>query len=274
MPITLSWSRSTAPIPVTLIDPATTAGQQPVGQTGWTLAMSEEFNGSITVTDATNGYVTFRPGGPTWATWYPDWAMFASQVGGNHTNTDQEAYYATSKVTLDGAGSMVLACDKQTTVTGLDYTAGMIQSLPSYTYQYGYVEAKLKISAQSVNGHWPAWWASASTTNMWPPEIDFFEYFWSAANYESHIYMPSPGVEFDDTTNNGGDLTAFHTFGCKWTSSAVQFYLDGTLMASAGASSIPASPLYLILNNGARTPANPTASPMPTVTVDYIRAWQ
>src|SRR6478609_11172310 len=108
----------------TLIDPDTTPGVQPVGQTGYTLTMSEEFNGTMVVDDSTNGIVHFRPGGMQWATWYPNWTNFTSQSpGGNHTNTGYESYYATSKVTTSG-GALQLACDKQTTVSGLTYTAG------------------------------------------------------------------------------------------------------------------------------------------------------
>ena len=255
----------------TLIDGDTTPGIQPVGRTGFTLVMSEEFNGTMVVDDAGLGLVHFRPGGMQWSTWYPNWTNFTSQSpGGNHTNTGYDAYYDTSKVSLVG-GALKLECDLQTT-GGLPYTAGMIQSLPSYNPTAGFFEARLKMDAQAVNGHWPAFWMSCSNVNQWPPEIDIMEYFWSGSNYEVHIFMPGGGGQFDDITNNAGDLTQYHVFGCDWNQTNVRFYLDGTLMATAGSGFTPDDPQYLILNNGAREPANPNFASN-DVYFDYVRAW-
>lgn len=257
--------------PSPLIDPDTGYTTQPVGQSGYSLIMSEEFNGTMTVTDAPNGLVTFRSGGPEWATWYPNWSMFTSQSpGGNHTNTDYESYYATSKVSLDGAGGLLLKCDKETTVAGLDYTAGMIQSLGFCTPTYGYFECKLKIQTASVNGHWPAFWMSSSAVNTWPPEIDIFEYFWLGTQFSQNSYIVGSNVAL--TTNAPSALTNYHVFGCKWTGSAVTWYVDGT-QTNQTTSIVPQSAQYVLLNNGARTPASPTFSSN-DVTVDYVRVWQ
>lgn len=254
-----------------LVDPAT-GTVQPVGQTGWTLAMSEEFGGTMTVTDSTLGYVKFRSDGPTWATWYPDWPMFDSQSpGGNHTNTNYAAYYATSKVSLDGAGTLRLACDKQVTATGLPYTAGMIQTLPSYTPTYGYFEARIKVDTAGVTGHWPAWWASASAFNTWPPEIDIWEYFGNGTQYNNNTFMVGQSTF---TTTATATQDAYHVYGCKWTASTVVFYLDGTVTNTVtNVAQVPQTAQYLLLNNGARDVANPTFTSN-GISVDYVRAWQ
>jgi beta-glucanase (GH16 family) len=229
--------------------------------------MSEEFNGAVSVVNADTGLVRFRTGGPSWATWYPDWPRFNAQSpGGNHTNTDEACYYATSKVSLAG-GAAVLACDKVQTVGGLPYTAGMIQSLDFYTPETGYFEARIKLET-IVNGTWPAFWASCSTFDQWPPEIDFWEQFGSAPTYESHVYLS--GSAYHDT-GNAATMTSYQTYGCLWTPSAVTFYLNGSQTGTTSAQ-VPSDPLYVILKNGARAPANPTFNSC-DLSVDYVRCW-
>lgn len=267
------WSAT--PPPVTNIDPATTANVQPVGLTGWTLVLSEEFGGTLTVTDAVNGLVRFREDGPSWATWYPDWPQFAGEVGGNHSNTNQEAYYDTGKVSLSG-GALQLACDRQTTFTGLDYTAGCIQSWPFFNLTYGYMEARIKIDSDQA-GHWPAWWISASDYNAWPPEIDIWEWFGEgAANsyYLNNSYGDPGGGTFTSSNITGVDQTVFHTYGAQWANGIVRWYRDGSLTNTCStASQVGTLPQYLILNNGARTSVGPTFTSC-GMTVDYVRVWQ
>ena len=251
-----------------LTDPATPYNVQPVGQTGYgDPIMSEEFGGAVTVVDAGLGLVRFRSGGPSWATWYPNWPRFNAQSpGGNHTNTGEDCYYATDKVSITG-GELVLACDKVAS-GGLPYTAGMIQSLNFFTPSSGYFEARIKLET-IVNGTWPAWWASCSNFDQWPPEIDFWEQFGPATTYESHVYLS--GSSYNDT-GNAATMTNYNVYGCKWTGSVVTFYLNGTQTGTTS-SQVPSDPLYLILKNGCREPANPTFNSC-NITVDYIRAWE
>lgn len=270
MPLTITgqrrFDRDTVP-PNPLLDPATPAGVQPVGLSGLTLAMSEEFNGAITVVDSGNGLIRFRDDGPQWATWYPSWPRFNAQSpGGNHTNTDQNSYYDTSKVSV-AAGALVLAADKQVTVSGLAYTTGMIQSLSFFTPKYGVFEARIRLLARQAN-LWPAWWLSCSDYDTWPPEIDIWEHFGNGSGtnntYESHVYG---GTAFNDT-EDAGDLTAWHVYSAEWRADGVRFYRDGSLTGST--SNSPATPQYLLLNNGATMSA---AFSSAQVQVDYIRCW-
>lgn len=251
---------------MSLVDPATGAGTQPVGLTGYTLVMSEEFGGTMQTVDAGLGYVRLRPDGPRWATWYPDWPMFDAEVGDNRSNTNYEAYYDPSKVSLTG-GTLRLMADRQTSFPGLDYTAGMIQSLPDFAFQYGYAEARIKIDTAGLQGHWPAFWLTSSTYNTWPPEIDIWEYFANGTQYEQNVYVPGQSAFNTHTAT----MTDWHVFGCRWNSSGVTFYLDGVANDSTAIS--PSGPQYVILNNGARTPATPTFQST-GINVDYVRIWQ
>jgi hypothetical protein len=248
-------------------DPDTSLNQQPVGQSGFgDPIVSEEFGGEMTVVDAGAGLVRFRADGPAWATWYPDWPRFNIQnPGGNHTNTDEDCYYITSKASVTG-GALVLACDRQQTVAGLPYTAGMIQSIPFYTPKYGYFESRIKLAAV-VNGTWPAFWASCSTYDQWPPEIDFWEQFGPATTYESHVYLP--GSAYHDV-GNVADVTSYQVYGCLWTPTEVSFYLNGVQTGTTTA--VPDQPLYVIAKNGARAPATPAYDSC-DLSIDYIRCW-
>lgn len=254
-----------------MVDPATTPGQQPVGQSGWALVQSEEFTGTMSVTDSVKGFVKFRDTGYEWSTWYPEWQMFVDDnpTAKWHTNTNYDAYYDTSKVSLDGAGSLLLKCDKQAQ-SGCNYTAGMIQSLPNSNYLYGYFEARIKIATQGVTGHWPAWWVTSSATNTWPPEIDIWEYFGDASgSYWNNTFLQSGTYSSATSTTT----TAWHTYGCKWTSTSVTWYRDGAQTNTIGSTGTPTSAQYLIVNNGSQKSASPvfTANDM---WVDYIRVWQ
>ena len=273
MPISLSVTRihdpSVAERASPYTDPDTALNVQPVGQSGYgDPVVSEEFNGAVTIVNAGTGLVRFRDNGPSWATWYPDWPRFNAQSpGGNHTNTDEDCYYATNK-TATASGALVLACDKQQTVAGLPYTAGMIQSLPFFTPQYGYFEARIKL-ASIVNGTWPAFWSSCANYDQWPPEIDFWEQFGNNPTYESHVYMP--GGSYNDT-GNVATQTNYNVYGCRWTPSAVTFYCNGTQTGSTS-SQVPDTPLYVIIKNGARAPTNPTFDSC-DLSIDYIRCWE
>lgn len=255
--------------PSSLIDPSTPSGAQPVGETaGYVLEMSEEFNAPLQVVNADTGHVKFRSGGPDWATWYPaDWPRFTSQdPGGSHTNTNQLAYYATSKVST-GSGALRLACDQQTTVAGLPYTAGMITSKGAFEPEYGRFEARLRIVGTRHSRHWPAWWMSASAFDEWPPEIDVWEIFGTASEYLTNVYRPDDGgstIEHETFT----DFATYHVYAVEWAPSGVTFYRDG---APTFSTTTVAGRQYLILNNGVE---GPTASgTMPVLEVDYVRAW-
>lgn len=252
-----------------LIDPDTATGVQPINQTGWTLKVSEEFNGSMVVDDAGLGYVHFREGGMQWATWYPDWPRFDEQSpGGNHTNTNDASYFTTSQVSLSG-GACVLTSVKQQTVSGLPYTSGMITSMPSYTPEYGFVEARIKF-ASMFTGMWGGGWMSCSDFDAWPPEIDYFEYFAGDPGYGNNVYLPSdPG--YKNLNAHAIDALNWHSYGCRWQPGGVTFYIDGAQTATT--TKTPATHQYLIFDMGNNSAANPTYATS-AMLIDYVRYWQ
>ena len=253
--------------PLSMVDPSTPSGVQPAGTSGLglSLTLSEEFNSAMHVTDAELGKVTFRPSGYEWNTWYPNWSRFTDQVpGGNHTNTNQEAYYDTSKVTVS-SGALRLLCHEQETEPGLPYTAGMITSKDMLEQQYGWFEARIRMVGGRNNRHWPAAWMATSVFNQWPPEVDFYEVFGLANEYLTNVYRVGSS---DIHPNSFSDFTNWHVFGVHWSADEVTFYRDGVETYTSTPS--VTGPQYLIFNNGAETGA--TGS-MPAVEIDYIRSW-
>lgn len=258
--------------PLTLVDPQTPSGAQPMGSAGgYTLELSEEFGAALRVVNAATGHVRFRNSGHEWATWYPDWPRFNSQSpGGNHTNTSQGAAYQTSGVSVSG-GSLRLSCIQQSSIPGLPYTAGMVTTKDIYEPEYGRFDARLRIVGTRNSRHWPAWWMSSSAFNTWPPEIDTWELFGTASEYLTNVYRPSGGgstIEHEAFT----DFATYHVYSVEWSPSGVTFYRDGVQTFTT---TTVAGPMYLILNNGAEWPeggAAPTGT-MPVLEVDYIRAW-
>lgn len=259
-----------------LVDPATSASVQPVGQSsGWSLVASEEFDGSITVTDATNGYLTFRSDGPEWSAWYPDWPMFSALPGENHTNDNYDDYYALSKISM-GSGYVNLRADSEVTVAGRDYTSGMIQSIRFLTQTYGFFEARMRLSTATANGFWPAFWTTSATYNTWPPEIDIAEWYDGPDQPVSFgvwpTYQDDPPSKDYQSSYAVADVTTWHTYGCKWDANGTTFYIDGTQRGTTGVTS-DAYPQYVLLNSGTLRSAGASYS-SESIDVDYVRVWE
>lgn len=259
-----------------LVTPYPPPFPDPVGQSPgvWTGTFRDEFTGSsVTVLDATAGHVQLSQDGPVWQTWYPAWERFLDQdPGGNHTNTSDLSYMALPQVSLGAVASCVtLTSAHTTTVAGLPYTSGMIQSLPDglpgFAQKFGYFEARLRLSSTADGDLWPAWWMANSTVNIWPPEIDVFE--WISGDptaYNFNVWLTETPETNTPAVSN---LTNFHVFGCKWGPSSVVGYLDGAQIASSTLDL--ETPQYLLLNLASRSGASHSSA---TMDIDYVRVWE
>lgn len=249
-----------------MVDPDTPSGVQPTGQSsGFELVLSEEFNHPVQLVDAETGHVKFRDTGMPWATYYPDWSRFTSQVpGGNHTNTNQDAYYDTSKVSVSG-GAMHLACDEEETVAGLPYTAGMVTTKDMFEPTSGWFESRLRMTGTRNSRHWPAFWLVDADFNNWEREIDIYEVFGTINEYLTNVYYENDPTDIH--ANSFSDFDDYHVYGVHWDNTAVTFYRDGVETYSTNTVT---GPMYMILNNGAEHIATGT---MPVIDVDYVRAW-
>lgn len=237
------------------IDPTSPAGVQPVGRSGYTLTFSDEFNGSSL--DRAK-----------WDIAYPDWPRFNSQVpGGRFTNTGNANCYDAAHISVAG-GSCMLTAEKVQTISGLPYTSGMLSSLPSYAPKYGYAEVRMRLPSMP-KGLWPAAWMSCSNFDQWPPEIDFMEAGLTGGGINlNNVYLSGDSYK---GSVSGVDFSAWHTFGCAWTASAVTFYLDGSQTNTTPKT--PNTQQYLILDLAVDNAQGATFTSA-TMEIDYVRYWQ
>lgn len=152
------------------------------------------------------------------------------------------------------------------------YSSGMIQSHPSCQLTYGYVEARVKLSAPdgsnpaNVADVWPAFWTYAADGD-WPPELDVWEYGLDGlSTYRANVYNDS-GLQLSNT--NIAVDTGWHVYGCSYASGSVVCYKDGAAVATYSGT-FSALPHHLVFNFAVQNGATFTRA---DVSVDYIRAW-
>lgn len=244
-----------------LIDPATPAGVQPVGRTGFAIVFSDEFEGSA---------VDFQK----WQPYYPDTPFWNATVPGGHlTNTSEPQAYHPSGLSVSGS-VLSMTMRNESTVAGLPFTSGMVTSYGSFNPTYGYAEARMRLA--DVERAWPAFWMDP-TDQDWPPEIDIMENF-ATASFNTDIDCTyHPKVDPSDNTRvfNVGDLKVWRTYGCHWEPGRIRWYIDGALVKTYTDSDVSAKAMYLICNLAGNKSEDPNPADMPfSIGVDWIRFWQ
>jgi beta-glucanase (GH16 family) len=181
-------------------------------------------------------------------------------------------------------GTLHLRAQKRATVAydkPYTYTTGMLSSLGRYTFQYGYVEIRMK--ASKGQGLWNAFWLMPAS-KKWPPEIDVLEILGKqtrAVHTTLHYKDPadkhlSEGRPFASSVDLADD---FHVYAAHWTKDAIVWYVDGAERFRQ-TQNIPQEPMYVIATlsagNAASWAGEPDAStPLPnTMQIDYIRVYQ
>ncbi len=151
------------------------------------------------------------------------------------------------------------------------YTSGMIQSLKSFTQQYGYFEVRSK-SPFGV-GISSAFW-------MFPNEIDIYEIY---GEVPTRLHMTNHFKNKDGTSSqnsitiNTVDLTQdFHIYAVEWNPKEIIWYFDNKKVFSSE-TGIGSEKMFLILGMGLRHEVpgvGSNATPLPCYfQVDYVRAY-
>lgn len=239
----------------------------PLGQTNnWRLVFADEFEGRVL--DSTK--------------WTTCWSYGCG-------TTEPNVWYTATKVII-GNGIVRLRADNRSQLQdGRVYssTSGMLStgagpddSLPRFTFQYGYFEARVKVPAGA--GLWPAFWLLTPTQR--PPEIDIMEVLSRRpSRVELHYhYTDSAGVVQDYGASwDDGDFSAgWHTFGLEWRPDAIVWYVDGVQRSIYRGNYVAAEPLYLILNLQVGNSNSWSGAPDATTVfpayydIDYVRVWQ
>jgi uncharacterized protein (TIGR03437 family) len=224
----------------------------------------------------------------------PDSTKWTFDIGGSPTdnkwgNQEWETYTDSRDNSYqDGNGSLVIKAIKNTDGS---YTSARLKTQGLFSFQYGTVEARIKIPFGQ--GIWPAFWMLGNDidTAGWPKsgEIDIMENIGKEpATVHGTVHAPNPngsdassGGSYDSP---GGKLyDDYHVYAVQWTDQSVKFLLDGKQYFEATPSMLPSGswvfqhPFFLLLNVavGGNWPGYPDAtSTYPqTMLVDWVRVY-
>jgi len=169
-------------------------------------------------------------------------------------------------------------------VNGQEYVSGVLTSENGFSQKYGRFEVFAKVP--KGKGLWSAFWLLPSF-DQWPegvavlPEIDVMEYIGDEGNVyhttlhtnqngplESHPYKNK--LKVDPTQN-------FHLYTVVWTPESVQWYFDGSWVASHDTPKDYTKPVHFLLNLavGGKWPGQPNSKTVfpATYSIDYVRAY-
>jgi beta-glucanase (GH16 family) len=223
----------------------------------------------------------------------PDASKWTTDTGTGQ-NAEQQYYTNNNNANMDGAGSLVIEARREA-VGGMQYTSHRMNTGGKFTFQYGRVEARIRVP--KGNGFWPAFWmmgADFLTGRPWPynGEVDIMEVlgrdtFTSYSTLHAPAYNGGGGYGQPYTAAGGADLSNdYHVWSAEWDSRHITFKLDGATVFTANKDTVESTrgpwiydhPFYIILNLavGGDWPGNPDAStPFPSrMLVDYVRVYQ
>jgi len=250
---------------------------------GWTLFWSDEFNqADNTPPDpATWGYNTGCGG----------WGNAEYE---NYTTSTQNSFITSDAACTDGKCLVINAIDLNTGGGTCGYTSARLTTLGKRSFQYGWIEARLKLPYGQ--GIWPAFWMMGTDigTVNWPGcgEIDVMENIGKVAE-QGHVYETIHGPGYSGASGigtsyylPGGALfkDAYHTFAVNWQANRIDFYVDDILVVSRTPASIPAgttwvynAPFFFLLNLavGGGWPGYPDGTTVfpQEYRVDYVRVY-
>jgi len=213
----------------------------PVSNTGtvtWTAQWCQEFNATV-------------PGPPDITVWSFD--LGNSGFGNNEVETycgppgtqnnpascPTAFSTSTANAYVDGSGHLVI----QTINNGGAWTSARMKTQGLEDFQYGRIEASIKLPDTTNQGLWPAFWTLGSDINAtpWPMcgETDILEVWAQAVHNGPGPVGNRSTLHTAATAGNGvqpnGNFTfpnpqtnssAFHTYGMIWSANMQQFYID------------------------------------------------
>jgi beta-glucanase (GH16 family) len=229
-------------------------------------------------------------------------------IGNGYGWGNAELEYYTNKpanISTDGKGKLVIsanrisdsqgnATDNSSATTGIlnscwecQFTSAKIKSSRKVQFQYGRIEARMKVAAGE--GTWPAFWMLGSDLldgSPWPEcgEIDIVETRGVEPSLVSAVlhgpgYGKGPGV--GGSYQNPAPLSdAYHIYAIEWKKNRIDFYFNDRLISSETPTSVKPGrwvfnqKFYLILNLAMGGEYGGSIDPAINQTqlfVDYIR---
>jgi beta-glucanase (GH16 family) len=230
-----------------------------------------------------------------------DSSVWSYETGsGGWGNSEIQAYTSDpANVRVEGGNLIITAIETIGRGNRKSYTSARIKTEDKLTFQYGTIEARIKVP-DLANGLWPAFWTLGNnfSTAGWPDcgELDILEMGFadaitagvvnrrvgSTAHWDYQGSYAGYGLTYDSASDLNG---AFHTYRMEWTPTFISTYVDNHLIWEFDISN-PAGfsgeefhqPHFIILNLAVGgsltgiTSASGITAPFPAeYVVDYIR---
>jgi len=251
------------PVPSPTPMPSPTYGWD---STGWNLAWSDEFDGPSIDT----------------ANWNYD-------KGGNGWGNVELEYYTDRPENARIENGMLVIEALHEDYMGLSYTSARLNTRAKREFQYGRIEARLKLPYGQ--GIWPAFWTLGSNAS-WPlgGEMDIMEFIGKTPDT---VYQTVHGPGYSGAHGVGSKIVLsadslkndFHVYAIEWQENEIRWFVDAQEVFKVTPAQIPAGtqwvydhPFFIILNLavGGGWPGFPdetTVFPQQLV-VDYVRVYQ
>ena len=247
--------------------------------TEWTLAWSDEFNGSAGAT--------------------VDSTKWVADTGGHGWGNQERQYYTPgANAALDGSGNLVITArvstdsSRQCWYGVCGYTSARLKTKGRFEATYGRFEARIRVPRGQ--GIWPAFWMLGANIDQvgWPQcgEIDVMENIGREprivhGTVHGPGYSGANGIGGAYTLTNAALADDFHVFTVEWTPGEIRWLIDGTEYRRLTPAELPSGatwvfnhPFFMLLNVavGGAWPGEPDAStPLPQqMLVDYVRVYR
>jgi beta-glucanase (GH16 family) len=209
----------------------------------------------------------------------------------------EELEYYTSRpanASLDGSGHLVITARAeaypQAAGAMRSYTSARLQTLDTFQFEYGLVEARIKVPAGQ--GLLPAFWMlgnNAYQPGGWPGsgEIDAMEVLGSQPSVvKGTVHAPwswTPNDGVGASLRSRTPLSSgFHVYGVEWEPNRISFLLDGSAYHTITPADLPAGaawpfrhPFFLLLNLAVGDRGGTPTTPLPAqMIVDWVRVWK
>jgi beta-glucanase (GH16 family) len=245
----------------------------PAAYPGYTLAWSDEFNG--TSLDASAWTHESGDGCPGLCGW-----------GNNELE-----YYTNNTNNLSFQDGKMIIEAKAESVGGKNYTSARIKTQGKKTFKFGRID--IRAILPKGKGIWPALWLlpQDNVFGGWPRsgEIDMMENMGSQPSsvLGTLHYGPGPGSTYmsrNYSLANGSFNDEFHVFSLEWKQDQIKWLVDGALYgtiskADIGGNNWPFNEQFFFIINlavGGNFSGNPDASTVfpQWFIIDYIRIYQ
>lgn len=251
-------------------NPNLVGATSPLSYEGFTLLLSEEFDGSSL-----------------------NLANWNYEIGtGEHGWGNNELQYYRAENTSVQEGLLVISVNKEN-FADQEYTSSRLTTKNKFSFKYGRVD--IRAAMPTGQGLWPALWMLGENIDTvgWPTcgEIDITEMIGGGGREDTvhgttHWNHENTHAQFGNSHHlSGGDTLAngFHVYSIVWTENSLQWYIDGiqyhamTLDESLGLAAFRKE-FFIIVNVavGGNWPGSPnTNTQFPQyLAVDYIRVFQ